>query len=48
MNLAASAGGKVRAQIEQTPVLFSFDTGKSIPVPDDLRESMLRFCSEKG
>jgi 4-hydroxybenzoyl-CoA thioesterase len=48
LNLAASAGEKVRARIEQTLVLFSFDTGQSIPVPDDLRESMLRFCSEKA
>jgi len=48
LDLAASAAGEVRVQIEQTLVLFSFDTGHTIPVPDDLRESMLRFCCEKG
>jgi len=35
LELAASAGGTVRVQIEQTLVLFSFDTGRTIPVPVD-------------
>jgi 4-hydroxybenzoyl-CoA thioesterase len=48
LELAASAGEEVRVQIEQTLVLFSFDAGRTIPVPDDLRESMLRFYCAKG
>ena len=48
LDLAASAGGEVRVQIEQTLVVFSFDSGRTIPVPDDLRESMLRFYCAKG
>lgn len=48
LELEASAGEEVRVRIEQTLVLFSFDTGRTIPVPDDLRESMLRFGGDNG
>jgi 4-hydroxybenzoyl-CoA thioesterase len=46
LDMAASAADQVRVRMEQTMVLFSFDAGQTMPIPNDMRENLQRYCHE--
>ncbi|GAB5096337.1 acyl-CoA thioesterase [Caballeronia sp. HLA56] len=46
LSLEAAVEDELRAKIEQTVVLFSFDDQTSVALPEDLRQRMMQFAAQ--